>query len=458
MRGWPVLVVLVLGAACTKRNPGACCTTDADCEAKGLPSGTDCASGETCVNNGCIPITTCQADSDCTSPTPLCEVEQGICIEACESPDDCGNQACDATTQRCRPCVADDECSTGYCALLAGECLVGDRLVPKYLPSTICYSPGNPDPLTFSANATVGANASCSSVVTQSGAADICVIHHSSIRIDPGVTVTLATNLVAFVADGDITVDGGISAVGIYFGSTTPSTTQQLDSGIGGGGAGFKTQGGGGGGSANGGPPVNAVLAPVFLGGPGTAAPSTGGPIAPRSVGGGGVMLVSCKGTVSVAGTIRMSGSGGAGGGPYGGGYLAGAGGGAGGQILLQAKAIEVTAATGSISVNGGSGGAGHCLQSGVGNSGNSGGAVCAATTVGTNSAGDGGAGGCVSTPPAGGTAGDGNSCPGANWTGGGGGGSVGFIRIAMPPGATPTLTTPGLAQLVEPLETIEIK
>lgn len=94
-----LLVVLLVGG-CTKRNPGACCTTDADCEAKGLPAGTDCASGETCVNNGCVPLTTCQADSDCTSPTPLCDLDQGVCIAACASSDDCAEQACDEATQR----------------------------------------------------------------------------------------------------------------------------------------------------------------------------------------------------------------------------------------------------------------------------------------------------------------------------------------------------------------------
>ncbi len=50
-------LALLLGAclgACTKTNPNLCCTDEADCTSKGIPTDSICSGGLICRGNQCI--------------------------------------------------------------------------------------------------------------------------------------------------------------------------------------------------------------------------------------------------------------------------------------------------------------------------------------------------------------------------------------------------------------------
>lgn len=449
-----VLSVDALVAACTKPNPAVCCTTAADCEAKGLPLGKTCELGLVCVNNACTAPTTCQAMSDCEAPTPLCDVAGGTCVE-CLAEDDCAPQICDTTAHACRPCTSNDECTTGYCDTNIGECKAG-ILTPLYLP-TVCDAPGTTSlDLGGAQSVSTTDDATCSGgVVVQSGGPDICVIRHTTLTVSGSVRLS-GQRAVALVADGDLVVAGTIdaSADGSTDGPGGGTTTSGTFSGgvAGGGGAGHKTSGGSGNGATNGGAAMNGLLAPVLVGGP---APDAGGG------GGGAVTLISCSGAVRVSGSIDVGGGGGFAGryAPNQSASLGGAGGGAGGVIVLQGRSIEVT---GSLFANGGSGGGGKTdcrtdLSNCVGMPGTDAlaAATCAAGPPVNNGGGAGGDGGCAAAAPKNGgppTSPTINSMP----TGGGGGGSTGFIRLATPEGGTIILTPASVSPTVEATEMLD--
>lgn len=77
---WGLLLVVVL-AACTERNPEVCCETDAECARVDLTSAVPCASG-VCVRNLCA-ASGCDGPEDCGGAA--CS-EQGACEPGLDAP------------------------------------------------------------------------------------------------------------------------------------------------------------------------------------------------------------------------------------------------------------------------------------------------------------------------------------------------------------------------------------
>jgi Cys-rich repeat protein len=388
------------------------------------------------------------------SPTPDCLTSDGICVECLADAECAGNHVCDAATHACRACTDNSECESGFCLVEAGECRSG-VLTPKYLP-TICDTTAT-SPLTLAADMSVNTtdDAQCTGgVVAQTGTIDICVVHYQTVTIPTGFNlVSSGDRALAIVSDSDVRISGSVDAssgAGPQF-----SSGGMPSSSVGGGGAGFKTAGGAGGslaatgGASNGGAPVDAVGSQVFLGGPSSS-----------GRGGGALMIISCNGTVNIEGTISANGRGGAGGNysPASNSTFGGAGGSAGGDVLLQGQQIQVT---GQLFANGGGGGEGFRGASSLptqfnGTNGSDGTAslTCASGGPAASAGGAGGDGGCVSSPP-----GSGGKVSGTamtyQQTPGGGGGSVGFLRIATPAGISPLLTPSAISPAFEANETI---
>jgi hypothetical protein len=143
-----ILAVLVL-AACTKPNPNVCCTDEADCNAKGIPVGSQCGDGLLCRGNQCI-AQPCGGSSECDSSAPYCVAD--ACAEACTDDTQCPgfgqtdlrfcddgacrqcrmNDDCAGTTPvcdggTCRGCTSHDQCTTGICES-DGACATSDKI------------------------------------------------------------------------------------------------------------------------------------------------------------------------------------------------------------------------------------------------------------------------------------------------------------------------------------------
>ncbi|MEO8701634.1 MAG: hypothetical protein ABI867_16430 [Kofleriaceae bacterium] len=434
MIGRIVLVVAVL-AGCdvlpTRRNPNACCTTEADCDALGIPIGSDCAANLECIDNTCTQ-TVCQADSDCTAPNGFCAPE-GTCVECVES-SQCGDSICDTTLHTCRGCEVNSECPLGLC--LDGACHAS--IVPKYLPN-VCDAPATIPTRTFAKFTTIDTDddASCTEIVPQTDGPALCVIRAGVIDIAVGAELRASgSRALALVADDNLTVEGilDISANGRVDGPAGGLVTSggPATGLVGGGGAGFRTEGAPGGttvdgGAANAG---DAQLDPATLeilrGGTRPAASLAGG-------GGGAATLISCRGITVVSGILAASGGGGAGSRDLNPGVIAGSGGGSGGYFVLQGVNVDVT---GQVFANGGAGGAGKTNLQTIAQGGNNGTRSLQPALGGDASpgAGDGGNGGTSAAPSIG------RAATVAGASGGGGGGSSGFLQTYTPAGVAPNL------------------
>src|SRR5215468_572152 len=96
------LAVVVLLASCTKKNPELCCTTDDDCASVGLPKGTACSDGLTCIGHGCVAEGRNTA-ADCPADQPVCRAGVcGVCDEANACP--VTMPVCDLTNLTCGRC------------------------------------------------------------------------------------------------------------------------------------------------------------------------------------------------------------------------------------------------------------------------------------------------------------------------------------------------------------------
>lgn len=233
-------MVVLVATACTKQNPEACCTTQEDCAAIGLPIGTDCGDGLTCIGNSCVATSFCQAASDCPSQTPQCGPD-GVCVECLESTE-CGEQVCSPAGQ-CVACMSNDECADGFC--VEGSCK--SSIIPKYLP-TVCDTQSVED-LILTTPFDTSDDASCDEIVVQGTAPDICVVHANTIVVNGTVDVTGNRSL-ALVADRALTIEGTLDAggSGALAGPGASSTSGGAASAtLGGGGAGQQTAGGSGG-------------------------------------------------------------------------------------------------------------------------------------------------------------------------------------------------------------------
>ena len=363
-----------------------------------------------------------------------------------------------ATVNQCGPDglpASSEVCKLGCTDLPTPHCTY---LAPKYLPD-ICDAAAGLDILRISSSGTFDTNldSNCTGgVVTQTGGPEICVVRYGTISLEQGgaLTVTGARAL-ALVADHDVSIRGYLDLSAEGFDSGPGGGT--IRSGAlgstpnGGGGAGFKTAGGAGGSATlNGGAGNGGASSPdpaaftVLLGGPQTGPDGLfiGG-------GGGAATLVSCRGTVDVAGEINAAGGGGAGGAFFLTAPLGGAGGGAGGYVVLQGLAVTVT---GKLFANGGGGGAGMRSNQTTGTHGSEGERSSIAASGGAASTGEGvgGNGGTDNATPV-----SGGRLNTAGTSAGGGGGSVGFFQSYTPAGVAATLTPSAASPLPQPNGTI---
>lgn len=140
-----VLGCLVLALACTKPNPNRCCTDEADCSAKGIPSANTCGEGLLCRGNQCI-AQPCTDGSECDPAAPFCVAEAcaelcdddaqcpgygqldvpycvgGTCVH-CRDSADCGQDAPVCESGACRICTSHGDCLSDLCDLDTGLCI-----------------------------------------------------------------------------------------------------------------------------------------------------------------------------------------------------------------------------------------------------------------------------------------------------------------------------------------------
>jgi hypothetical protein len=284
---------------------------------------------------------------------------------------------------------------------------------------------------------------------------ELGVFRLKSLRVRAGQTLSVVggDRAVALVVDGNVTIEGTLDAAAhLTVAKTLSVPGPGAAAGAEGFGFGGSTNAGAGGGAygTSGGAGGNRPAPPNPAGTPGAAYPLTdpvslsplrygghGGLVGlgtnPRGKGGGGVQIISC-GVVTVAagGLINASG----GGAPTVSAFQGGGGGGAGGAVLLEAPTVSVA---GTIAVTGG-GGAGGGVASGSlpPVPGNDGATDFACTTPGSTGGpgatfngavgGAGGNGACGTTPAQNGgvVTAAGTETPRA----GGGGGGAGRVRI----------------------------
>jgi len=275
----------------------------------------------------------------------------------------------------------------------------------------------------------------------QGGAAPpVGVFHLSHLFIAEGQTLTLrrgAEAAVAFLVDGDVTIDGTLDVSG-HLGVSGPGATSL---GLGGAGTGLAGSGGGGFGSSGAAGGLTAAGEPGHGGvsyGSSALVPLWGGsPGAGNGGGGGGALQISACGTLRVGPRGRIVASGGGAPTTSAGAAAKGSGGGAGGGISLEAKQIVIE---GWVMANGGSG-SGAASETVAGEAGQDGSLSATVPAPGGASASGTSAGGgscAASGPEMAGAASDGGPS-------GGGGGGLGRVRIATltveEGGATPALS-----------------
>ncbi len=139
------LVALAVVASCSKSNSEACCTSQADCTAVGLPVGSTCPSGQGCSDHACV-TAQCTGDSDCSAPTPVCSgslcvtcdathgcaASEPVCsidmttCNTCGDSSDCASfpdaPVCDTTSGGCVQCVTAADCATATPVCDHGAC------------------------------------------------------------------------------------------------------------------------------------------------------------------------------------------------------------------------------------------------------------------------------------------------------------------------------------------------
>ncbi len=430
-----------IAVSCAPGEFGACDGNNAlTCDATGTGYGANhCLNGCSADAGGCNP---CQPDMKACGAAGV--------LDACDA------NGHDTATQCAAGCI---EGPDRHCAYLQ----------PRFLPSDICDTPAQ-SPLMIADNRTIdtAVDANCTGgIVHQSGGPDLCIIRYSSMTVGSAATLRVITMLTgnttdnandrpaAFVVDGDLAIEGSLDAAarretsGPGGGFSFAGGNDFQNASIGLGGAGFATVGGNGGtyaadgGAQNGGPQLPAPLSGAIFAGGGK---NDGG-------GGGAVMLVSCRGTVSVSGTINVGGGGGSSG------YLfactPGYGGGAGGNVLIQGLDINIT---GALYANGGGGGAGcvpNTQQTGEqdGEDGPLSDTTPAKGGLAVTGAGSGGKGGIGTSLP-----GDGRSAQVNVGHPGAGGGSVGWLQTLTPAGVTPTLTPSHVSPPLHPNGAAEVR
>lgn len=422
VRGCLGLLVGSLLAGCFESAAPPCavdCTTDAEC-----PSGLAC-NGSKCSVGGEV----CEMERCGQVGERRCDVANPRGIQVC---DDAGTwssaETCDLA------CVPEG----------AGAARCG-RLQPSIAAlAAICDGPATDDVMLDSELLATDANR-CTTVVGQTNGPAICVVRAHRITVRAGAQLrATGTRALALVSDLDLDVQGTIdvsanNAADGPGGGGARTSGVAVNTGRGGGGAGFRTAGGDGGGAqSSGGAAVDPAPYDVLVGGYRAPSDSNGGGAA-----GGALALISCSGTVQVAGILDAAGGGGLGGGTDGGETRgSGSGGGSGGMLLLQGIRVRI-ATSGGLFANGGAGGGGANGVSGQQIFGDPGGGgsrspmMGATGGAGRSGGGAGGAGGFSGVSPRAGE---------SVLSGGGGGGSVGFIVLSTPAGNSPEVQSANLS------------
>ena len=388
---------------------------------------------------------------------------------------------CDGTALRCNDCMpgtrtcegtqlkvcgtsgtieTDETCLAGCVASPGAHCAY---LEPRYVAQTCTTSASLPKlDITSSGSFDTNLDSNCTGgVVPQVGAAELCVVHYGEIHVAAGRTLKVTgLRALALVADRDVTIDGilDVSADGVTSGPGSVSYSGgaadlTMAAPKGGGGAGFKTAGASGGttsttgGAANGGAPTaDPAALTVLLGGAKTGASG----MTAGGGGGGGATIVSCRGSVSVSGTLQAGGGGGLGGQLLPLGLRSpGWGGGSGGYVVLQGLRVTVT---GAVFANGGGGGAGLQADNTMGTPGEDGPAGDASAMGGRtfNGEGVGGTGAWRN-----GAAGQGGAPTASGALPGGGGGGLGFFQAYVPAGQTAQITPAHASPPFQPSGTV---
>ncbi len=274
-----------------------------------------------------------------------------------------------------------------------------------------------------------------------------CFVFASTVNVNGGGLTVFGVRPLVLFATGTISISAGLnaSALGSFNGPGGPSTScksfpggnpQNNNNGGGGGaGASFMSKGGDGGdgnnGSANGGnaPAADGADPTILRGGCRGQDGGDGNNGDPGGVGGGaGGAVYLVASTITISGSIDVSGGGGGGGSADAGG---GGGAGAGGMIVLDATTLN---ANGTLMANGGGGGGGADSNTNGGPGADPSVGTPTTPALGGNAVGAGGPGGN-------GFAGAINATNGtlgiANKGGGAGGGGGGFIKASGALGGT---------------------
>lgn len=395
----------------------------------------------TCIAVDCEPLSfhSCRAEAtalECNSAGD--SYVESHCDFGCDMQLGCKLETCDPGSLDCLP-----------------------TLIPHFVPNACDSLSLLPD---LVVDATIDIDTSNASTCTggilqQANGLEVCVVHAPSIHIVADAILKVrGTRALALLADLDVLVDGVLDASADT--SVAGPGGAHFMSGANTGGAGFATAGGSGSsgeavvGAARIDPATtDEMVAGSFATNVNTRDYSSNGR------GGGGVLIVGCRGTVSVQGRIDAGGGGGKGGTHTGTGHYGGAGG-SGGYVVLQGMTVSVS---GAIFANGGGGGAGAApylapvpppAQSGQD------GALSSTLThtegVGEGGDGSGGVGGQgLALPPSQGLGAD-ASCSACR--GGGGGGSAGMIQIFTPTNALPVTANATVSPAFQPHRSVQTK
>lgn len=60
--------------------------------------------------DGGAPSSECEEDGECTGEDEVCDLYDGVCVDACENSEDCGEGACRFSTGHCLECADDPDC------------------------------------------------------------------------------------------------------------------------------------------------------------------------------------------------------------------------------------------------------------------------------------------------------------------------------------------------------------
>ena len=440
MKALSLFLLAVTSGCTTAPNPKSCaddfCHDPAlpFCDADGSISGTP----NTCVAVACTAneFAGCRGDEVLTCNAAGSDYDVTLC-----------EFGCNEEAKGCNACVpGSPDCTP--------------QIIPVHMPAA-CNALASQPALVIASSMTLDTNDDneCTGgVIDQTMGPDVCVLRHSRINLEAGAEITVVgSRALALVSDEDLLIDGVLD-IGANALTNGPgggvfrSGTSGPDNEDGSGGAGFKTAGGAGGdpasngGANNGGAAAaNPMLSMELVGGTtGTKNPGFG---AEFGGAGGAANLISCRGSVVVAGLIDVGGGGGAGG--FWDGAVAhppGAGG-SGGYIVMQGMNVNVI---GEVYANGGGGGGG---QSGLGADGTR--SATVAAVGGTSAHGAiGGAGGRRGAAPGVGS----RTMSPLEVTGGAGGGSTGFIQTYTPEGVLPMLSARGISPALEPNGTVQTR